>query len=702
MGTIPTADNAGIFLRRVDKSQIPASLAPNVLYAALAVKSERGFTNQVYTIQNSYERTRVFGQKDYRKWGTSSHDLDKYLESKNPAYVVRAGDADFKLAGVTLIYDAVPFVNVMVNEAHATITAMITALGYGVRTVFRCTSSADTTDDRLAKCKGTTDPVTGVITPSAIVSGDCFLVTSANSVEFVRNQASGGVQVSVPWLTALRTTFTDGQYATAAAMITALSLTVNSFFYAISTNDTTDDSLKAAKDGVAVANDDYFMVTSPSTIVYKGSARGGKIQAALTTYVGDEFAHLLAKGEGTWGNNISIEITPFTVDKYNVEYSDAGVKLTGDGTRGSTVEIFYNDLLKETFDVSMRLTDVDNTGASIYAIEKFKASDYVAIYVKEDYELEPQLQTRGIKGTVTELHDFAGGLLGAVIASNFLSAFKLIIDYPNAYDVFLALNAGCEIAHVDFDTAVTANGRCFGISAATKVKALDNTITATVWATTERAGDYVGNNFLVSIFNQWVLTLEAESGQDIYISPVGYAARVIGVQSAQGQLPYAPAGYRRGNLVGAKGLSRDWTPTERVTLVTAQWNPIKSDRYGTVFWDEWTTQTYRTAFSNAHVALSYLAQMRGIENTLRGFEFEFNDRATVDQAMSILQDLADAYVREKYAEEILVDDKDNVIGSDQVRIRWNIRFKEAARTFVIDVVAYPSTKELSVSMAELG
>jgi len=580
-------DNAGITLSIVDKSQVPASAAPNALYAAGFIVSERGFVDQVYTLSNgTYDREMYFGKKDNVKYGTSAHDIDKFLASKCPAYVVRAGK----------------------NADAESISAWVTNTHYSAST----------------------------IPPSKVVhEGEYLYCTSSH---------------------------TSGTFAVDASKW---------WYY-----------------GYRLAGA-TMSVGSPTGIKMGPFSFIGKTQGQATSFAGDDFACIVAKGEGTWGNTITVTFDTYDTDQYK---SDDHLVI-------SKVTIAYQGIQVEQFPISPINTDTDEKGVSIYFVNQFNSSKYVSIFVKEGYQGTSQIINAS--GAPVVLFGGQGDDTNTpLVSSDYQRALKKVIDYPDTYDAFISMNCAGLIEYSSFYPDVVTNGRTFGLSCAIKADALNTNLMASEWATTKRAGEYAGTSWLTTLFNQWVLTNESESGQDIYISPVGYAAYVIGAQAQNNQLPYAPAGYRRGTLVGAKGLSRSWSGAERVTLTSAQWNPIKQSARGIVFWDELTTQTTKSAFSNSHVALSALAQMRGIEKTLVGTEFEFNDQDTIDSILIRLKPLADQYVAGKYAEQIIVDAKNNVIGSDQIKLRWNIRFKGVARTVDVSIIAYPSTQDLSVSISQ--
>jgi len=574
-------DNAGISLNRVDKSQVAVSVSSLSFVAAFAVEAERGFINKAYFIKDSYDRLNCFGAKDFRKYGTSLHSLDKYLEARCPAYVVRAGDPTWKVASL------------LISES--------------------------------------TDP-------------------DAYSAE---------------------TTYAEGD-----------KVTYNNVVYISLQDDNTGHDPDESPE---------YWELSAKDLTTEAS---GQLQSALEVFSDTtEIARIFAMGEGAWGNNISVEGLPFKADVYR----------PGDRTRLSTINVYYGTSRVESFIVSTSTSDTDEKGAPLYFETVLQKSLYIAI--KDNSEGATKKATD--PALVFAKTALSGGtVLTKPTQAQFKTALAVILNYPEVYDVIIAVNAGAEIDHPDFVSLVSSNVRCAGISCAKKADALSITPSANEWVqsrggpTDNIIGSYSSTEFTSCLFNQWVLTQEIESGLDIYIDPACYFAKNVALQALNDQFWYAPAGPRRGGLSGAKGLSRIWTGPERKILVTGQWNPIKADKDGFMFWDELTNQVYKSAYSNLHVVFAYLSMIRTIPESLKSFSFEFNDQDTIDAMIDILNDLASQYTgRNKGAEQIIVDDANNVIGSDVIKLRWNVRFKEVGREISIDIIAYPSNQSLEVSMA---
>jgi len=90
-GKVFVNDNAGVFVRLIDRSQRPGEPRPRVMSGGFAINSERGLMNTIYYVENAQDMCRYFGKKNWRALGKSMYDLETYLEGGRPAYVVRVG-----------------------------------------------------------------------------------------------------------------------------------------------------------------------------------------------------------------------------------------------------------------------------------------------------------------------------------------------------------------------------------------------------------------------------------------------------------------------------------------------------------------------------------------------------------------------------------------------------------------------------------
>jgi hypothetical protein len=566
-GTIFVNDNAGVFVRLIDKSQRPVEPRPNVMSGAFAINAERGLMNTIHYVRNDAERELFFGKKNWRTLGKSMYDLSKYLEGGRPAYVVRVG----KTTGPTVV------------EVSETVTATSETLAYA--SIYVNTSSGK------------------IVEPEAVSEGKSY----SEIKDSFQTDAEGNV----------------------------------------------------------------------------------------------ELCRIFAKGEGTWGNNIRITIEQkYTDDKYVKGDKFRIFSLTfSEKTSGAKYTIL------ESYDVSFNPKDISKSGL-LYIGNVLANSPYVGVVINDDIDpdntaltVEPAVNSKGERIWEVALCGGAATLLDTNLTERsklFENGLRRIFENYIETDPWLAFNAGQEIENVRFSELFGdplefpgVTDRCLGITAVPELKSYE--------IPTDNGG--VGSRWCAKLF-QWLECYDSDTQTDVMTSPVGWLGRTIAAQDIAGEGSKAPAGYRRGVIGGVKRISKDVKAADRVKVVNFKWNPIKKDPTGYVFWDALTSEPLNTSFSNIHVMLAYQRIRRGIEAILKDFTFENNDESTVGTMLSLLRNAADAYVSQGYAEEIVVDAAENRYGTDQIRLRYNVRFKEAARTIVVDVIAYRSDQPLSVSMAE--
>lgn len=573
-GKIFVNDNAGVFVRLIDKSQRPSEPRSKEMSGAFAINAERGLMNTIYYVQGKEDVPKYFGKKNWRKYGKSMYDLDRYLEGGHPAYVVRVGQQD-------------------------------------------ANGNVDATTEKLSYV-------------------DIHLTDKCIDIQ----------------------------------------------------------SSPDSEDGCAYAD----------------------IKDALDTNA--KLCRIFAKGEGDWGDKITLIIeqragvganntaVPPTATNF-----PADVRIAGDGPRRFSLRIKCEGEKDEYYEeVSFHPADTGKVG-SIYIVNVLANSNYVGVVVNETLDPESagfyvlpatpnsggryQFEKKLCGGTNTPL-DCPNGMVKCPNSSEFANGLRRIFENYLETDPWLAFNAGQEIDNTEFNALFGdplkepgKTDRCLGL---TSVPEID--------ATTIPTGRDGVNSMWVAKWFQWLKGYDSDTKMDVMTSPIGWVGRTIAREEKNGHGMLAPAGYRRGIVEDVKDISRIVKAEERVKVVGFQWNPIKKDHEEYVLWDALTSQPLESSFSNIHVVLSFQRIRRDIEDRLKTFSFEFNDESTVGTMLGILRNMADLYMSQGYAEEIIVDDSENVYGTDQIKINWNVRFKEAARTIVVDVIAYRSDQSLSVSMGE--
>lgn len=433
------------------------------------------------------------------------------------------------------------------------------------------------------------------------------------------------------------------------------------------------------------------------------------IQANITNFADPSiFCRFFFKGEGSWNKGCKIKFSSFIDDLYT----------KGDHYFLSKINIYPpNNEPSEEFIVALSNKWKSSTGASLYIGDVLLNSKYISVIMNTNWNgaddlfaLFPSWVTPMSGQTDNEIiiiDCFLGSAIGRAPVGEYLTAIKKVSDFPDLFNVYLFLNFNGMIDFGSFcaitSLATAPNGeRALGI---TSTSLSDGTLPLDIPTMTgKRAGTgtapfYQGSYTFTCIETDWCFTFEQESGFQILTSLVPYRAIDIITNASNKELWYAPAGYLRGNVIGSSGMARTWKPIDRRALRDLQFNTIKSDTKGIVFWSQKTLQTLNTAYQNIHVILAFISISRAVQSDADSYSFEFNDDETVKNLVRGLQNLADQFVLGKAAEEIVVDSKENIIGSEEIKIRWNMRYKGVAEWITISVIAYPSTQSLSVSMS---
>jgi hypothetical protein len=757
---IQVGDIAGVFVRLIDKSRVVTNTAaPFVLRGAFAVESERGFINQVHTVSENWET--VFGNKNWRRYGFSLYDMDRFIGSGNPmtAYATRVGNPTSTLAGATF------------NEVQQ-------QGGYGF-----LTTRGILWEDFL---KTIEEPKTGVVveansdgtnsvifTDFVLDDGQFIEIWLWEKVEIPSIDPDADLEIEEKLVShkykflSTHNDFVDGFCERADITEIGLNFTTELIPETGKNQARVNGILKIKEDpedpsspvrdlelgeeivlpmGVNNRPEMFIFSKLPSGHFLTWEDRpGGKgfRQDEIELFTGGpgQICHFFARGEGEWGNNITITIanrqprfrfegpdneilyddvtgniraarpSDFDGDEtINAGWFQAFSETEEDGPRIFSITIFENGIQSEHYPfVSFNPKDRNGSGHSIY-IEDVLANDpLVAVVVNMDADLDNIVVApvgNPTNPSFSETIRLTGGKYdyfprwndadadGMRVRENaFQRGLQTIFNNPVKYDVPLTVNAGQEIPNRTFNGMVDSYKRTFGLTGCPRSEAFSPVVPNTSGGVTSK---------YVAKYNQWIQEHDRSTQQNIFTPPQGWIAELIANQFRNNVLPKATAGYNRARLTenGALALSRTWTPAQRLELDKFQWNSIKDEPSGITVWQSYTSQTFKSALSNIHVMISFMVMMRGIESILRGFEFEDNDEVTIAIILNLLRGLANDYLANNYAHEILVNANDNRIGTEQIRINWDVRFREAARTIVVDVNVHPSSQELSVSIRE--
>jgi len=648
---IQVNDNAGVFVRFIDKSQRPSEPSPIVMSAAFAVESERGFMHQIYYVRSQGDVARYFGKKNWRTFSKSMYDLDKYLEGGRPAYVVRVGsgtgegkewrlNSENKCAYVSLALDKGKIgdaseVCCVVNNPY------VAEKGVGIE--FSAVDVWEPNKDVVY--------VSDVDPESQDITEFCRIYAKGEgpwggNVWVVFNQRDWAYELNPPKpgyksITALpRDRFQQGD----GGRIFSIDVRIG--------KDLKTSTIVEQYDAVSFNPRDRNKSGTPIYI---------KSVLATSNYV-----------EVTVNPNPKIdpELLQLYVlpDKFSEEIDGKEryafpMQLRG-GTSGS--------IAADTFKMTIQVPDENDSTKT-----------------KDQQVVNPDGRS-----------------------NLFMEGLNLIFrNWDQGSDPWFAVNAGSEIRNSVFAKRF-GHARDGKYDRAQGLTSVVEDSRKVPWPVTADAFSGVPASFwddldtddmntpYVCKWPQWIEGWDSDTSMNVFTSPVGWVAKILAQNDVNGNAAKAPSGYKRGVLRGVKRLSRIFDNEDRLKLVEYKWNPIKQDDSGYTLWDELTAQAIDSSLSNLHVMWAWQRIRRGIESRLRDFIFEDNDENTVSAMLGLLRNQADGWRSQGFINEYNINADNNRYGTDQIYINWDCTFKESARTIVVDVTAYRSDQPLSVSLAE--
>lgn len=205
-----------------------------------------------------------------------------------------------------------------------------------------------------------------------------------------------------------------------------------------------------------------------------------------------------------------------------------------------------------------------------------------------------------------------------------------------------------------------------------------------------------GNRFIADYFQYGRRTV---SGRRVWMTFAALVTRLLNDNYLKGNEARPPMGFTYGQIQ-CDELSLELTGAQRKSLVQSKkLNPAISEG-GYYLWEEVTSQITDSSLSDIHVILSYCWMKYMIYQSMMSFVAEYNDVATVNEGLRVLQALNKTFIERNYIEEGKPNADKNIIGDTVMRFDFPVRFKGVARYVDIYVTAYPQTQSLEISLAE--
>lgn len=672
-------DNAGINVVLHDESQVATSPLQTDVTVASIIVSERGLMNRPQLISNDTLKVKRFGSDNSSKYGASSLDCKNVLDSGMQMYIIRPGETSWRLAGskFSKTGSSLP-VPTALQQADMDMQATFAATEY-----FRLAAMGEGVWGNNI-----------VLRFAALEEGETFEDADNSRVKRLEVYY---FEKGVSFATAPSYDVWSLKFkSTTPAYVGALSLIISGVEYIVTmaADDTLTDYATALNAlpaftalFTAAAVDTSLTVTSKTFVRYTN-----------VKFVDSNFVSIAASTQVSVASTVDADNSQWAFDNANYLVDSSYVSLNSKDLDSKGKTLFISEVLKSSYYLyglcnNALLDSLEDADWEVaFAQMNFGDSDWTAATPTHP-------NVFALAGGTLATDGLSSGFASKISqASSAKEALTIIANRNYEYRCFVTLNANNEIAESDFaevvanfdqtSLCISSLGRAYAsYDADTLISELtDSTIT------------FSRDRFL-AMYWQWLSVSEKSTNKYVFISPASFVAKVIGDNTANGNYPRPPAGYNYGKITGYNEISSTINGIQRKKLVKFKINPIKSDSKGTVFWDQLDTQAGKSALSDLHVILSFLAIKFGIIDTYTGFEFEFNDDDTIKTMTRLLTALSNTLIANKYAEEISVDSSQNVLGSDEIILALHVRFKGVARIITVNIVAHPSNQSLAVSLA---
>lgn len=417
------------------------------------------------------------------------------------------------------------------------------------------------------------------------------------------------------------------------------------------------------------------------------------VESGTVTVHGSESTDSSAAEYGPAEITLSLSTSAILVDRSSYMFM---------GEANSYWAAYYEAYRKETWDLSFSYDDYDASYVSLQADAVLKASNYLVCKTNDvfgDYAInwgdEEGEEDERADDLVYNVQYFDCG--DAVTPNNIEPASKSYA-YSQALSVLLGdnltrwrcvctPNLGDVMIKGDFVAAIEAAQECTlglsNIGRAASVDVLNN------------LNGRHGNRFIADFS---VYGYRSLNGRRTPFTMACLVAELLNRNFNNGNEARPPFGYTYGQIT-CNEISQVLTGPQRLMLARQyKVNPVIEDG-GYFLWDERTSQLKETSLSDEHSIISFVWMKFQIYDTMKNFIAEYNDVETVNRGLSKLRDLCQNWITKKYVEEALADDSKNVIGDETMRFTVRVRFKGVARYVVVEVVAYPQTQSLAISLA---
>lgn len=330
-----------------------------------------------------------------------------------------------------------------------------------------------------------------------------------------------------------------------------------------------------------------------------------------TAYIQDTEAMVLyAADQGEWSKDLRVEIV---TDPAVVKEADAFI-----------INVYFKDNVVvpvETFTVSRIDGKKDGYGKNIFLDEALEASNYIRGISNV---LVPDTTLPEASASKTDLIKFVAGDDGAPVTESDMIAAADLMANKNSYPMTLFLDGGWATVGFQKKLIEICENR------------KDSMAILSVPIASEMSNDYLNeivdyrktvlnaNSSHGALFSCHVEITDKFNDRTIYVAPDGYAAASINFSSANYEIWYPPAGFKRGNLNVNDTLIR-FKDGDMDFLYDEGINPIRFyPGKGIAIWGQKTLSSRPSALDRMNVRLLLMVIEPAIAEFLEDYLFDLN------------------------------------------------------------------------------
>jgi len=188
-----------------------------------------------------------------------------------------------------------------------------------------------------------------------------------------------------------------------------------------------------------------------------------------------------------------------------------------------------------------------------------------------------------------------------------------------------------------------------------------------------------------AIYEQKVIVSDVLSGNDIWVTPTYFLARLLPLNDAVYGLQWPTAGLTRGALTSAKSINFNPTLTEKEDFYNARINYIERDSRGFRFMSQLTRHPEDDALKFLNNVRSTNRMVRELENLGRRYLFEFNDATTLLNMSNALNNYIGEWIQNRTLSFGQVVVRKSTVSDEAVDVNLRIKFTGTIEVISIDI-----------------